>query len=342
MRLVLVSYRLPFRVVRGRLTQNAGGLVSAMLSLVNSSEGIAAEIEEIVWIGASNDTAEELANARKSGKESLFKLVPIQIPDKIDQPFYSGFCNDLIWPLFHYFPSISNFEEKNWQAYTQANSMFCDALQEIVQPTDRIWVHDYHFMLLPAMIRKRLPDAQIGFFLHTPFPSFEVVRQIPRTWLQEMLIGVLGANLVGFHTYDYVQYFNGTVQRTLGYGVSGGWIHSQQQATWVEAFPIGIDALNFRQELSSRRTDRERQKIRAAIGDRIMMFSVDRMDYSKGLVQRIEAVELFFREHPEWRGAISNSEKNSKQTLEESTVYSVHSIGVQLFINIKRFPRLKW
>lgn len=275
-----------------------------MLSFVNATEGVAREIEEVIWIGASEDSLEELANARRTKEESRFTLIPISIPEKVDQPFYGGFCNDLVWPLFHYFPSISNFEEKNWVAYKHANEIFRDAVRTIAQPGDRVWIHDYHFMLMPAMLREALPNLAIGFFLHIPFPSFEVIRQIPRSWLTELLQGILGANLVGFHTYDYVQYFNNSVQRALGCNVHGGWVHGPNQKTRVEAFPIGIDATSFRLEITKKRTEREKTKIRAAIGEKTMMFSVDRLDYSKGLIHRIEAVELFFREHADWRGKV--------------------------------------
>lgn len=211
MRLFLVSYRLPFRVLRGRLVQNAGGLVSAMLAYAAIQEG-ASQISEVIWLGASDDTGEELAKARRSAATAKFTLIPISIPEKVDQQFYGGFCNDLIWPLFHYFPSISNFEERNWQAYQQANAIFCEEVCARAHPEDRIWIHDYHFLLLPRLIRERFATARIGFFLHIPFPSYEVIRQMPRPWLVGILNGMLGADLVGFHTYDYVQHFENTAE----------------------------------------------------------------------------------------------------------------------------------
>jgi len=120
MRLVIVSYRLPFRVLRGRLSQNAGGLVSAVLAFANGTEGVASEVDEVVWIGASDHSAEELAMAKRTSQELKFRLIPVVLPEKLNQAFYGGFCNDLIWPLFHYFPSISSFEEPNWLAYQRA------------------------------------------------------------------------------------------------------------------------------------------------------------------------------------------------------------------------------
>jgi trehalose 6-phosphate synthase/phosphatase len=131
--------------------------------------------------------------------------------------FYHGFCNGTLWPLFHYFPSYAIYNERDWETYRRVNEKFCEALMELVQPGDEIWVHDYQLLLLPALLRKRLTDASIGFFLHIPFPSFEVFRQLPTRWRRELLEGVLGADLMGFHTHDYAQHFLHSVFRTLGY-----------------------------------------------------------------------------------------------------------------------------
>ena len=139
------------------------------------------------------------------------------ISQKLNDLFYGGFCNDLIWPLFHYFPSFSVFNNEYYTAYEEANARFCEEILKIVKPGDFIWVHDYQLMLLPEMIRAKVPDATIGFFLHIPFPSFEIFRLLPRIWREAIINGMLGADLIGFHTHDYAQHFIKSVKRTTGY-----------------------------------------------------------------------------------------------------------------------------
>ncbi len=169
-RLVLVSYRLPFRVLRNKLVQNSGGLVSAILALAQKggTERAAQLGNEIVWIGKSDDTPEELA--RVQSQAGPFTLMPVHIEDKLDEKFYGGFCNDMIWPLFHYFSSLANFDSSYFEAYQKAQEAFSEPVARTIRPTDLVWVHDYHLMLLPGMIRRQVPEAQVGFFLHIPSP----------------------------------------------------------------------------------------------------------------------------------------------------------------------------
>lgn len=132
------------------------------------------------------------------------------------EKFYYGSCNKTIWPLFHYFPSYAIYDEEYWSYYKQVNETFCDTVMEIIKTDDVVWVHDYHLMLLPKLLRKKVSNP-IGFFLHIPFPSFEIFWPLPRKWRTEILEGLLGADLIGFHTHDYTQYFLRSVLRILGY-----------------------------------------------------------------------------------------------------------------------------
>src|SRR4030042_1581201 len=128
---------------------------------------------------------------------------------------YGGFCNNTIWPLFHYFPSRTVYDNGYFDAYIAANNLFFKELQNLIQPSDLIWIHDYQLFLLPEMVRKNFPAASIGFFLHIPFPSYELFRLFPRKWREMILSGITGANVVGFHTNDYTQHFIKSVKRTL-------------------------------------------------------------------------------------------------------------------------------
>jgi len=305
-RLVVVSYRLPFHVEEGLLVQNSGGLVSAMLAFAKGKNGQPSESapQKILWLGISSDSADTLARARRAPGHETFELIPMELPSQVQQRFYEGFSNNLIWPLFHYFPYLAAYDPEDWTYYQQANFMVCQQLIRHLRPGDRLWIHDYHFMLLPRLVRSQQPLLSIGFFLHIPFPSYEILRLMPRSWRKELVQGMLGADLVGFHTYDYVQHFSQCALRIAGAQIMGSWLSTEEGNTRIEAFPIGIDAEAF--SASRQHTDVEiaRQRIREAIGNRMLVFSVDRLDYTKGLLNRLLAYERFLNNYPQWKGRL--------------------------------------
>lgn len=305
-RLVVVSYRLPFHVEDGQLVQNSGGLVSAMLAYAKGKVGQPAveKAQPILWMGVSDDSRAELASAARRTEHAAFDLIPLEIPAQVQTRFYEGFSNNLIWPLFHYFPFLAEYTPEDWSYYQQANLMTCLQVLEHLRPGDRLWIHDYHFMLLPRLVRDKKPEVEIGFFLHIPFPSYEIVRLMPRAWRKELVLGLLGADLVGFHTYDYVQHFTQCAIRMGGAQSLGSWLSTEEGTTRVEAFPIGIDAEGFAAGRQLAETDLSRKKIREAIGDRLLVFSVDRLDYTKGLLKRLLAFERFLELYPQWKGRI--------------------------------------
>lgn len=303
-RLVVVSYRLPFQIVDNQLVQNSGGLVSAMLAYAQG-DGSVGNTKEILWVGASNYSKTDLANALRTDDQKTFTLVPVKIPEEVDHGFYEGFCNNTIWPLFHYFPYLSKYKTDNWCHYLEANQLFTEEVLAHICKGDTLWIHDYHLMLMPRMIKKRNPYLPCGFFLHIPFPSYEVLRLLPRDWKNELLHGVLGADLVGFHTYDYVQHFCQSVVRAGIAQTQGSWLVNEEGSTRVEAFPIGIDAKKFSGALNSEETKTAAVKFREAIGSSKLVFSVDRLDYTKGLLQRLLAFEKFLIDYPEWIGKVA-------------------------------------
>ncbi|MDH7599236.1 MAG: bifunctional alpha,alpha-trehalose-phosphate synthase (UDP-forming)/trehalose-phosphatase [Sedimentisphaerales bacterium] len=298
-RIIIVSYRLPYRVHRGKVVRNPGGLVTAMLALTSpsSSAGVLAN-KQIIWVGKAEDTAEEWADA--GGQRGPFELRPVYLPGRLDSEYYGGFCNDLIWPLFHYFPSLASFDPAYFDAYKEAQELFLEQVLGVARPTDLIWVHDYHMLLLPGMIRRHLPEARIGLFLHIPFPSYEVFRLMPRPWRQELLNGMLGADLVGFHTYDYTRYFLRALSRTYGLEASHNTVIFGDRLVRADTFPIGIDYARLRAALQDAAVEKERQAIRKVLGDRRLIFSIDRLDYTKGLVERVLAYEVFLQHYPRW------------------------------------------
>jgi trehalose 6-phosphate synthase/phosphatase len=306
-RIIIVSNRLPFKIVNtngeNKLTQNSGGLVSAILSLsekkneyINDSSG------KIIWIGSSDHTREEFKEVASQNND--FDIYPVQIDKQIYEKYYEGFCNDTLWPLFHYFTSYAIYDDSYYENYTIANQLFFNELEKIIQPNDFVWVHDYQLCLLPNLIRNTFPDAIIGFFLHIPFPSYEIFRLLRRKWREEILNGILGADLVGFHIYDYTQHFLQSVRRLLGYETTLRYINTEDRIIKVETFPIGINFEKFENASKSLDIQNEIQKLQNILGEKKLIFSVDRLDYTKGILDKLEGVKYFLKTYPEWHQKI--------------------------------------
>jgi trehalose 6-phosphate synthase/phosphatase len=298
-RIIIVAYRLPFKLVKKKdkyhAVQNAGGLVSAMLSLSEKMDKDKRMLSKILWVGTGDI---------QLGKENMnpnFDLFPIEMPRKINEKYYGGFCNDTIWPLFHYFPEGTVYDDSYYDAYKTANEMFFNRLKELIKPGDFIWIHDYQLFFLPEMIRESFPWSSIGFFLHIPFPSFEIFRLLPRPWRKAILKGMTGADVVGFHTNDYTQHFIKSVKRTLGYNVDKNFFSIGTRLCKADAFPLGIDFDKFHNAVSDSKTNIQKNKLRAYLGGNKLIFSVDRLDYSKGLLRRLDAFERFLEKYPQWR-----------------------------------------
>jgi trehalose 6-phosphate synthase/phosphatase len=230
MRLIIVSNRLPVSVAVNdgvvAVTRSVGGLATGMSAYVERLKGqssadfpvnhLSDVLPEVVWVGwPGADIAEGLREQVSSSLRDA-GAVPIFVPSELRDRFYNGFCNQTLWPLFHYFSSLVSYDEEDYRAYVEVNALFADALAGMLKPGDVVWVHDYHLLLLPAMLRERFPDLAIGFFLHIPFPDFELFQLLPKRWRESLLEGVLGADVVGFHTYDYTQHFLQCALRILG------------------------------------------------------------------------------------------------------------------------------
>lgn len=306
-RLVVISYRLPFHVEEGALKQNSGGLVSAMLSYAKgktNETNITSSPTKIVWVGVSEDSIEDLANAKRDEDQDCFEMIPIHLDEEMQQSFYEGFCNNEIWPLFHCFSHLAHFSSEDYEQYQKANQFIADHVLKYIQPGDRLWIHDYHFLLLPRLLRNRFSDIEIGFFLHIPFPSYEIFRLFPRSWREDLLLGMLGADLIGFHTFDYIQHFSQCVIRMISAQVTGSWITTEEGSSRIEAFPIGIDAQAFAKDRFSPIVQKKKEAVLEAIENRALIFSVDRLDYTKGLSARLLAIEKFFSKYPEWKNKV--------------------------------------
>jgi len=224
---------------------------------------------------------------------------PVSLSQHDVEAYYQGFCNRTIWPLFHYFPLYAEYSEDFWQAYERVNTAFANVVAGIAKPNDIIWIHDYHLMLLPKLLRERLPKATMGFFLHIPFPSFEIFRLLP--WRKQILEGLLGADLAGFHTYDYTGHFLDSVHRLLGYEVAMGQTTVADRVVRADAFPMGINYEQFSSVAQDQKAQAERKRVHKKLGDCRVILSVDRLDYTKGIPQRLEAFSLFLDRNPKFK-----------------------------------------
>ncbi|MCF2490651.1 bifunctional alpha,alpha-trehalose-phosphate synthase (UDP-forming)/trehalose-phosphatase [Dyadobacter sp. CY347] len=306
-RLIIVAYRLPFKIIREndqvQLFQNSGGLVSAVLSLVKDKNGQVFNAgEKIQWIGFSENTREELEGQSLANDD--FQAHPVFIPEDVNENYYEGFCNNLIWPLCHYFPSLARFDDEYFEAYQIANKLFFDKINEIIQPDDVVWVQDYQLMLLPEMIRNKFPDNKIGFFFHIPFPSFELFRLLPVTWRKAIVDGILGADVVGFHTNDYVEYFLKAARLVSGYGNKLHYINMSNRIVKVDSFPISVDFDKFNDAYDDPMVAEARNDVRQSLNQKII-FSVDRLDYSKGIIHRLRGFQRFLERYPQWHEKVS-------------------------------------
>ncbi len=303
-RLIIISNRLPYSIEnvdnKISLRQSSGGLVSALKSYFENTETSAIQFDEKIWIGSADFTNNDWERAKDNMQEVDFTINPIFINDELYSNYYNGFSNSTVWPLFHYFPTLTNYAKISYDAYASVNTLFTDEVVRISRPGDVIWVHDYQLMMLPMMLRKKMPLAAIGFFLHIPFPSYEMFRLLPGEWKKNILSGLLGADVIGFHTYDYAQHFINSVKMLLGLDIQFNTLVYNNRLIKIDLFPLGIDFKKFYNcgdvpEVMSYHNELKQN----FIGKKII-FSVDRLDYTKGLNYRLEGFENFLTRYPEW------------------------------------------
>jgi trehalose 6-phosphate synthase/phosphatase len=304
-RLIIISNRLPFSIEKkdeiNGLRQSSGGLVSALNSYFESTRTDSGRFSGKMWIGSADFMPQDWDQISPSSKEGNFVVEPVFIEAELNKDFYNGFSNSTLWPLFHYFPSLVEFKKEYFAAYEKVNTIFCEKLISVLNEDDTVWIHDYQLMLLPEMIRKIKPKASIGFFLHIPFPSYEIFRLLPTKWKKSLLEGVLGADLVGFHTHDYAQHFIQSAKMLLGIDHQFNKLQYNNHLVKVELFPIGIDFDKFTRAARDPRILELKDVIKNTYLDKKIIFSVDRLDYSKGLMYRLNGFEEFLDTFTEWK-----------------------------------------
>jgi trehalose 6-phosphate synthase/phosphatase len=340
MRLVIVSNRLPFTVSLQdgvpEFKASSGGLTTGLWSYLERSATDPAGPPDFLWLGwPGYSVAPEHQGTVADFAQKEFKARPIFLPEESMERFYHGFCNRTVWPLFHYFPTLVRYDEAYWQEYKRVNRLFAEALLPVLRPDDLLWVHDYQLMLLPGMIREHFPDMPIGFFLHIPFPSYEVFRLLPRAWRLELVEGMLGASLIGFHTHDYTRDFLTSVLRTAGYEHQLGSLTLRDRVVKVDTFPMGIDFERFAHAAAAPDIEARAEELRAKCAGQKIIFSVDRLDYTKGLLNRLRGYDAFLKHHPQWHGKVvfvisvapSRIGVESYQTMKQELEQMVGRIG---------------
>ncbi|KAJ3299552.1 threalose-6-phosphate phosphatase [Borealophlyctis nickersoniae] len=255
------------------------------------------------------DSASIGPELRQSLKLELWqakKCVPVILDDKKATGHYEGYCKNDLWPLFHYIQwdhadSGAN-ELKHWQDYYDVNRAFADTVIKAYQPGDIIWIHDYHLLLLPSMIREALPHVPIGFFLHTPFPSSELFRCLPRR--KEILEGLLGSSMVGFQTYSYARHFISSCTRVLGLESSPKGVDYKGTLVFVEIFPIGIDVKRVQQRRTLSAVKDKMAAIKEMYAGKKIIIGRDKLDHIKGVQHKLNAFERFLTLYPEWQNKV--------------------------------------
>ncbi len=285
--LIIVSNRLPVTIGE-KIEKSSGGLVYAM-------EGLGDDYD-FKWVGWAGGVVNEPAERKRIAVElaARFNYIPIFLSRQDADDYYTGFSNSSLWPLLHYISPYARYEERWWQTYQKVNRVFADTVLDLVQAGDTIWVHDYHLLLLPSYLRQKRPDLKIGFFLHTPFPSYELFRCHPNR--EELLEGVLGANLIGFQTFGYLRHFRSTVLRLLGLESEIDHVLHERHKTAIGVYPIGINSVKFLRELQSVEYLKRYNEYKENYDGKKIVLSVERLDYTKGIPRRLDAIERYLSE----------------------------------------------
>ncbi len=283
-KVICVSNRLPVTLGK-EIKKSSGGLVSAM-------EGMERRLD-MSWIGwPGNVTAEAKRRARiQEQLRKSYGFQPVFLNKKEVGGYYYGFSNSSLWPLLHYRMNFIRYESDWWECYLKVNEHFAEAVLADARQGDMVWIHDYHLMLLPQMLHKAGRGLRIGFFLHTPFPSYEVFRCHPNR--TELLDGLLGADLVGFHTFGYVRHFRSSVIRLMNAEAQPDHIIYDEHRCDVGVYPIGCNAQAFRNEMATPGFARRRSYFERIYGGKKLILNVERLDYSKGIPEKLDAIEQF-------------------------------------------------
>ncbi len=296
MSLTVVANRVPIRQTEDGWETSVGGLTTALLPVLEDQGG--------VWVGmGENPDLPVRQEYPADDPDFLVRRVPLST-EELDG-YYYGMANRVLWPVSHYLIQHLELKKEFIETYRHVNKRFADAVLEETKGGEGevIWIQDYHQMLSPNLIREERPEATIGHFWHIPWPAMEVFRILP--WSREMLRGMLGCDLIGFHVEEYVDNFIESAEVLLGADVDGNRIRYDGRETRVEAHPIGIEVDRFKEMADDASIRQEAQKFRERLGTDYIVIGIDRLDYTKGIRSRMLAFEEFLEENPEYHGNVS-------------------------------------
>jgi len=301
MKLIIISNRLPLKANKlengqFEFSRSEGGLTTGLDSLEMDLEK-----HWVGWPGAFAETTDEQTEITKH--LDTFKFHPVFLTAEHIQNYYEGYSNNTLWPLCHYFYAFVEYENKYWEAYKEVNEMFCQAAIPLIEPGDIVWVQDYQLMLLPQLLRKAVPGISIGYFHHIPFPSYELFRVLPER--NELLKGLLGADLIGFHTYDYMRHFVSACERVLDLHFKLDQVSLDNRIAFVDSFPMGINYSLYYDTAILPQVQQKALELKNSFGSHKLILSVDRLDYSKGIIHRLKGFALFLEKHPEYKEKVS-------------------------------------
>ena len=300
MKLIIISNRLPVKATRTkdsfRFTRSEGGLTTGLDSLEMDTER-----HWVGWPGIDVASEKEKTIVNRQLKKKNFH--PVYLTSDDIEEYYEGYSNSKIWPLCHYFFSLIQHEPNHWQSYQRVNTMFADAADKVIEPGDIVWVQDYQLMLLPKILRDRHPDISIGYFHHIPFPSYELFRVLPER--AELLDGLLGADLIAFHTFEYMRHFISAVERVLDLNFKLDEVRLKERIVRVDSLPMGINFELFYNSILDPKVARIAQKLKRNYSEHKIILSVDRLDYSKGILHRLKGFSYFLENNPEFWNKVS-------------------------------------
>ncbi|WP_028296440.1 bifunctional alpha,alpha-trehalose-phosphate synthase (UDP-forming)/trehalose-phosphatase [Olivibacter sitiensis] len=292
---IIVSNRLPvkasYKSGKLEIKQSEGGLATGLGSIYKQGNNI--------WIGWPGLEVENDKEQHEIiDKLSDLNLVPVFLNEDQIKGYYEGFSNEVLWPVFHYLSPYAKYDYNNWISYVEVNKLFRDVVMQHLEPGDTVWVHDYQLLLLPGLIRLEQSNVSIAFFNHIPFPSQELFRLIP--WREEILQGMLGADLLGFHTFDDVRHFISAATHLLPVHVDANRLKVGNRLVVAEPFPMGMDSEKFSKLGDNPKVKSIVAKLKDNFKDKKLVLSIDRLDYSKGIIERLNAFELLLEKNPEY------------------------------------------
>jgi trehalose 6-phosphate synthase/phosphatase len=298
-RVFIVSNRLPVSFEKGKISKGQGGLVTAITGIKSA--------QEFIWVGSTikQKDNQQFVSALKKDRGRM-KYSPLFLEAQTYKTFYNKFCNDVLWPLLHYETELVKFSPEAWEVYKQVNYEFAQKLAKETKAADNVWVHDFHLFLLPKYLKQLRPNLKVGFFLHVPFPSSEITRQLPVA--KELLEGVLHSDLIGFHDYGYLSHFTSSVRKLVNVDeIRSLYIRKQNHRTKLGVFPASIDTQKFQNLTEAKKTKDVLNRWAQQQGPRKIrhVLGIDRLDYIKGIDLKLKIFEKFLKDHPEMVGKVS-------------------------------------